>query len=305
MLWWQPEGRDAHERLGHEACEDAVLAGDLRADLPIGRQAIRVSENVVERPVELELARGVLVIALDHVESHGAAIVDHLHVDRSEAFELIDVVAIGLREAISRFSVLVELKPHHLGFGAHAKLQPVVLFLELFVQPAKIATAVRCQIATRVLALLAVSKQRAIESADALFPGQLHEGFRFGNADQFRCLRAVSEVSTCTVGEKIDGRAIDQLKSFLSNGFPMIRRDPLAHDLSGDRHELQVQIVDSAFINQLPDLLDLVGPARCIYKSLQISGHFIPPCKPEFPGTAHVAPSSSQFCIAMESGRGP
>ena len=70
--------RNAHERLGHETGEDAMLPRDLRADLPIGRQTVRVAQHIVEHPVQFELARCVLVIALDHVEAHFPGIADHL-----------------------------------------------------------------------------------------------------------------------------------------------------------------------------------------------------------------------------------
>ena len=96
MLWWQPLARDAHEGLAHEAGDDVELARDLRADLAVGGEPVGGPERVVEGEIELELAGRVLVIALDHVEAHLAAIVDHPHVDRPQALELIDVIAIGI-----------------------------------------------------------------------------------------------------------------------------------------------------------------------------------------------------------------
>ena len=64
--------------LRHEAGDEAEFARDLGADLAIGRQPVAGAQRVVEREVELELAGRVLVVALDHVETHCAAVLDHL-----------------------------------------------------------------------------------------------------------------------------------------------------------------------------------------------------------------------------------
>ena len=63
-------GRDAHERLGHEAREEPELATDLAADLAVGGEPVGGVLGRAEGEVELELARRVLVVALDHVETH-------------------------------------------------------------------------------------------------------------------------------------------------------------------------------------------------------------------------------------------
>ena len=63
-------GRHAHERLGHEAGKEPELAADLAADLAVGGEPVGRVLRGAEREVELELARRVLVVALDHVEAH-------------------------------------------------------------------------------------------------------------------------------------------------------------------------------------------------------------------------------------------
>ncbi len=73
-----------------------MLARHLGADLTVGCEPIAVPQHVVEHPVELELAGGVLVIALDHVETHGACVFQHLHEHRAQALELVYVVAVRL-----------------------------------------------------------------------------------------------------------------------------------------------------------------------------------------------------------------
>ena len=264
-------------------------AGNLRTNLAVRRQAIGVSQNVIEGPVKLQLARSVFMIALNHVETHGPAVSDHLHVNRPKALELVDVIAVRFRKAVPRFAVLIEFQPHHFRFGTDTKMQPVVLFLEVVVQPAEIPAAIGRQKRARFLAFLPISEQRAVETTDARFPRQLHEGFRLGDADEFSCFRAIAEVVPRPVGKKIDSRTIDELEAFPRDAFPMVCGDSLPHDLSGDRNELQIKIFDSAFIDQITNFLDLVSPTRRINKSLEIGGHFAPPCKLRASGTNDVS----------------
>ena len=153
-------GGDAHEGLAHEAGDDAELARHLRADLPIGGQPVGGPERIVIGEIQLELPRRILVIALDHVEAHLPAIVDHPHIDGPEALELVDVVAIGIGIAAVRLTVLVLLQPHHLRLGAMSKLESMLL-LELIVDAAEIAARVGGQERTGILALLTVAEQRA------------------------------------------------------------------------------------------------------------------------------------------------
>ena len=56
-------------------------ARHLGADLAIGRQTVGIAQHIVEHPVQFQLPRRVLVIALDHIEAHLAGIADDLHAD--------------------------------------------------------------------------------------------------------------------------------------------------------------------------------------------------------------------------------
>ena len=120
-------GRHAHERLGHEAGKDAVLTRHLGTDLAIGGQTVGVAQHVIEHPVQFQLAGRILVVALDHVEAHLTGVFDHLHGDRAQRLELVDVVAIGLGIAVFRLAVLVEFQPHHLRLGADAQAAAMLL----------------------------------------------------------------------------------------------------------------------------------------------------------------------------------
>ena len=61
------------------------------------------------------------------------------------------------------------------------------------------------------------------------------------------------------VHEEIHRRAIDQLKAFFGDGFPMVRRDALPANAPGHRNELEVEIFDAQGIDLLADLLDHLG----------------------------------------------
>mmetsp|Transcript_23311 Transcript_23311/g.40480 ORF Transcript_23311/g.40480 Transcript_23311/m.40480 type:complete len:522 (-) Transcript_23311:58-1623(-) len=270
-------GRHPHERLGHETGEDPVFARHLRTDLAIGGQPVRVAQHVIEHPVQLKLPRRVLVIPLDHVQTHLAGIADHLQRHGPQAFELVDVIAIRLREPVPRLAVLVELQPHHLGLGADPQLGAVLLG-EFLVQTAQVAPAIRRQIPAGIFLFLPVAEQRAVKPADLGRPGQLHEGFRLGNADQLGRLGPIAHVIARAVGEQVHRGAVNQLEPLLGDTFPVIRRNTLAHDLAGDRHELQVKILDPQLVDLLAHLLDLFVAPRRLYESFQIClSHFQSP----------------------------
>jgi hypothetical protein len=70
--------RDARERLGHEARQQAVLAPDGGAHLAVGGDVVGRPDRTVEAEVQLELAGGVLVIAVAHVQPERLAVLDHV-----------------------------------------------------------------------------------------------------------------------------------------------------------------------------------------------------------------------------------
>ena len=272
-------GRHAHEGLGHEAGEDTVFPRDLRTDLAVCCQTVGIAQHVIEHPVQFELTRRILVVPLDHVEAHLAGIADHLHGHRAQAFELVDVVAIGFGVARARLAVFVEFQPHHFRLGANAQLG-AVLGGEVFVQAAQVAAAIRCQVRTRIYFFFAVAEERAKETPNLRCPGQLHEGFRLRDADKLGGLRSVAQVIARTGGEQVHGGAVDQLEAFLSHSFPMVGRNAFAHDLTGDRNELQVKIFDPQLIDLRTYLLDLFVPALGLYKLFNVHGHVLFPAVP-------------------------
>ena len=93
-------GRHAGERLGHPRRQHVVLAPDRGAHLAVGREVVGGPQRAVEAEVQLELAGGVLVVAVAHVEAEPLAPVDDVEQHRTELLELVDVVAVGLGDAL-------------------------------------------------------------------------------------------------------------------------------------------------------------------------------------------------------------
>ena len=214
--------RDAHERLRHEAREGAELAPDGLADLAERGEVVRRLLRAVEAEVELDLAGRVLVVALDHVEAHRLAVLDHLVDDRLELGELVDVVAVGLGHALDRGrAVLGELEPHHLGLGAGAQVEPGRR-LELGLHALEVAAAVRGEEAARVLALLAVAEAGAPDARDRGVPRERLERLRLGDADELGGLRPVADVVAVPVGEEVRRGAVDELEALARDRLPVL-----------------------------------------------------------------------------------
>ncbi len=263
--------RDAHEGLRHEAGDQVEFARDLRADLAVRGESIGRAQAIVIHPVELELTRRVLVIALDHVETHGARVLDRTHEHGTQRLELVDVIAVGLGESPVRQAVCALFEPHHLGLAAVAKVQSLVGLLEGLMNDPQVAAAVGGQMPARVLLLLAVAETGAENPSDPLVPRQLHEGLGVGNADQLGGLRPVADIILVPIDIQIGGGPIDELEALLSDALPMIGRYPLADDTTGHRYELAVEVLDAELVDLLPHLLDEIAPPRGIYMGVQIS----------------------------------
>ena len=193
-------GRHPHEWLGHKACDQVVFARDLGTDLSIGREAIGVAGDIIEGPVELKLPGRVLMVTLDHVQSHGVTILDHLHKHRTQRLELIDVVAVGVRETTVRLAVRAALEPHHLGFGTNTEIH-VVLVLKLLVKDLEVASTIGRQVCAGVFSFFAIAETNTEHAGHALVPGQLTECLRVGDTNQFHRLWAIANVIAMSINE--------------------------------------------------------------------------------------------------------
>ena len=238
-------GRHAHEGLGHEAGEGPQLTAHLLADLAVGGETVGGQLSPVEVEVQLQLSRGVLVVALNHVQAHGLGILHHLVDQRLELGELVDVVTVGLGHPLhSGLAIGVGLQPHHLRLGAGTQVE-TRLFLEGLVDPLQVATTVRGQEHSAVDLLLAAPEQGAEHPGRLGVPGELHEGVDLGHADQLAGLRAIADVLAVAVDEQVGRGPVDQLEALVGDGAEVLSRDALTHDAPGDGHELAVQVLDA------------------------------------------------------------
>src|SRR6266508_1829158 len=105
-----------------------------------------------------------------------------------------------------------------------------MLLLEHVVDATKIAARIGGEERSGLIALLAVTEQRAPESRHPLLPGELHEGLGLGNADELRRLRPIAQILAAPVEEEIHGGAVDELEALIRHAFPMVGGDAFAAD---------------------------------------------------------------------------
>ena len=266
-------GRHTHEGLGHEAGEEPELPAHLPAHLAVGGQAVGRLLGPVEGEVELQLARRVLVVALDHVEPHGAAVLDDPVDDRLELGELVDVVAVRLGDALDRGGAVgIGLEPHHFRLAPGAQGQARVGG-ELPMEPAQVAAAVRAQAGAGVHRLLPAPEQGAEDAGHLGVPGQAAEGLDVGQADQLGGLGPVADVVAVPVDEEVGRGAVDELEALGGDRGPVGGRDALAHDPSGDRDELEVDVGDALGLNAPGHLVHRLAAAVAVHVALEVRRH--------------------------------
>ena len=254
----------AHEWLRHETRERAELTANLFADLAVGTEAICGQFGAVEVEVEFELTRSVLMVALDHVETHGLSVLDDPVDERLKFCELIDVVAVRLRKTLDgRLSVGVGLEPHHFGFAAGSKVQ-AMLGLELGVNPLEVSAAIRGQKRSAVHLLFASAEESTKHARCLVVPRQAHEGLDLGDADQFLRLGSVADVVTVAIDEQVCGRSVDELEALAGDRSEVLCRDAFAHDSAGDRDELAIEVLNPVSFDLSLDLGYLCLPAFCL-----------------------------------------
>uniref|UniRef100_A0A6J5Z7Y9 Unannotated protein n=1 Tax=freshwater metagenome TaxID=449393 RepID=A0A6J5Z7Y9_9ZZZZ len=120
--------RHAGERLRHERRQQVVLAADRGADLTVGRDVVGGLDRTVKAEVQLQLAGGILMVAVAHVEAHLLAVFDNVEQHRTQFFELMDVVAVGLRDADRRLARKRLAQPHHLRLDSDQEVEAKLLF---------------------------------------------------------------------------------------------------------------------------------------------------------------------------------
>ena len=205
-------GRHPHERLGHEAREDAEFPADLPADLPVGGEPVGGALGPVEPPVQLELAGRVLVVTLDHVQAHRLPVLHDLVDDRLELGELVDVVAVRLGLAVHRRrAVRLDLEPHHLRLGADPQVQPGLPLELLWIRRRLPRQSEVRKPPGRPPP--PVAEQGAEHARGLGIPRQLAEGLHVRQPDELGGLGAVADVVAVPVDEQVGRRAVDQLEA--------------------------------------------------------------------------------------------
>ena len=213
------------------------------------------------------------MVALDHVQAHRLAVLNHLVDQRLQLGELVDVVAVRLGLALDRRrAVRVELEPHHLRLGAHPQVQPG-LGLERLVDPAQVAAAVGGQVRARVGLLLPVAEQRAEHPRGLRVPRQLAERVHVRQADELPGLGPVPDVVAVPVGEQVGGGPVDQLEAAVGDPLPVVGGHALAHDPPGDRDELVVDVGDALGVDLRADTLDRVGATVGVNEPFEVGTH--------------------------------
>ena len=139
--------------------------------------------------------------------------------------ELVDVVAVGLRQALDRRrAVVVQLEPHHLGLEAGAQVHAGLAPRAPPAGALEVAAAVGREERGRVLDVLAAAEQGAEDARDLGIPGQRHERLGLRDADELGGLRAVADVLAVAVDEQVGGRAVDELEALAGDRLPVRRR---------------------------------------------------------------------------------
>ena len=171
-------GRHAGERLGHEGRQQVVLAADRGAHLAVGGDVVRGAQRAVKAEVELELAGGVLVVAVAHVQAQRLAVLDHVEQHRTQLLELVDVVAVGLGDALGLLALAGLAQPHHLGLDADEELVAELL-LELVGDLLEVLARVGVE-QVAGLGVVAVAE----DAGHPVVPGQHGEGVQVGDGGE-------------------------------------------------------------------------------------------------------------------------
>ena len=264
--WWCPLADTPVNGLGMNVGSRSCLRPDGRADLPVRRDVVRRPDRAVEAEVQLELAGRVLVVAVAHVQAERLPVLDDVEEDRTELLELVDVVAVGLRDALRHLALARLAQPHHLGLDADEEVQP-----ELLLELRDDALEVLARVGVEQLAGLRVVAV-AEHAGHARIPGQHGEGVEVGHRGELGLLGAEPDVVAVAVGEEVGGGAVDELIALLGDLGEERRDDALAHDAPGDRYLLEEDVLDALGLDPAGQRLDLLPPARLVAGFLERRG---------------------------------
>ena len=237
-------GHGADRRLGHEARDDAELAGDLGADLAIGHEAVAGALAGVELEVQLEL-RGVLVVALDHVQAERLGVRDHALDDRAHRLQGAHVV--GRRDVRLRPDLDLGAQPAHLRLRPGAQLQPGAL-AERGVGPRQRGADAGRQRLPSALPAIRAGVEVADDARERPVPGQDGEGRSVGQGDELLRLRPARDERAVAARGQIGDRGAVELDAPLQVAAQVPRRHDLGHHAGVQGRELVVDVLDPGFL---------------------------------------------------------
>ncbi len=264
--WWCPLAEHARERLRHEGRQQAVLATHRGADLPVGGDVVGRLDGAVEAEVQLELAGGVLVVAVAHVEAERLAVFHDVEEHRTQFLELVDVVAVGLGHALGLSAVLALLEPHHLRLDADQELVAELL-LELGDDALEVLARVGVEELSRFRVVTVTEHSR-----HSVVPREDREGREVRDGGELGLLGAEADVVAGAVDEEVGGGAVDELVALLGDLREEGGDDSLPHHTTRHRHLLEEDVLDALGLDALGDLLDLLAPARLVAGLLERLG---------------------------------
>ena len=225
MLWWQPLAETPMNGFGMK-----------HGKAPSSRPTCLQTWRNVERLSAVFSARSklkfssiwpgrVLVVALDHVEPERLPVLDHLVDDRLQLAELVDVVAVRLRDALmsgvpSSFSF-----SHIISGSVPARRCSPVACSNSRLDPLQVAAAVGGEEASRGSRAPRGCGSRCTRRARPCDPRAAPRRCRApGMPDELGRLGAVADVVAVPVGEEVRGRAVDELEALRGHALPVRRR---------------------------------------------------------------------------------
>ena len=268
--------RIAHERLRHERRDQAVLARDDPADLPVGEEVVGIRERRVRGLVDLDL-RPVLRVRVRDPEPHPAAVLEQVEHDRLELLEVGDLVERPGVGRVLELAGLLASQPHELRLDADEHVRARLPAKRLLVAGDRAAAVV-----IEELARLEVVVE-AVDARELRPPWQPSQGAEIGDHRAFCILLAERDRippdgrPEVAHGERVhpDPPAGDALEEVL--------RDELPDGAAVDRRRDEVDGLDALGLDEFHRRVDVggervrAGPLVVVRDRVVRGGHGHPP----------------------------
>ena len=204
------------------------------------------------------------MVALDDVDAHGDGVIVDPEPDVRELLELVDMIGVWLRGAEIGLIAVAGLQPQHLRLAADAHVHAAMVGAELILHAFQVAAGVAVEELFRMFGILAAPEHGAEDPPHALVPGQLAESFRVRHGQEFGRVGRKPDQVAVPVGEDVGDAAEPGLQPLLRGVLPVPGRDRLAHDATGDRDVLVVDVVDTQLVDLFAHRRDGGGTALLV-----------------------------------------